>query len=80
MGAKREPKKLSPRMSQLVNAVASLTKEHGYPPSICELASEIKSSKGRAYALSIEAERRGYLTRNRNVHRSMKVVDPSEVE
>ena len=43
---------LSPRMAQLVDAVGKLTAKHGYPPTVRELAEEIKVAPGRAATLA----------------------------
>lgn len=66
---------LSPRMTQLVEAVVRLTAKHGYPPTVRELAEEINAAPGRAAALAAEAERRGRLTRTPRAHRSLRVVE-----
>lgn len=66
---------LSPRMSELVNAVAALTAKNGFPPSLREVAEEMGVGHPRAAFLAAEAERRGRLTRTPRAHRSLRVVE-----
>jgi len=66
---------LSPRMSQLVEAVGKLTAKNGYPPTLRELAEEMGVGHPRVVTLAAEAERRGRLARTPRVHRSLRVVD-----
>lgn len=69
-----KPLPLSPRMAQLVDAVAKITAERGIAPSLAEIGKAMGITPHRARVLAAEAERRGRLTHTPRVHRSWRVV------
>jgi Mn-dependent DtxR family transcriptional regulator len=64
---------LSPRMRDLVKAVARLTEQRGYPPSIIELAAALKVHPSRVTELAHAAKARGALLMEPRQARSIRV-------
>jgi DNA-directed RNA polymerase specialized sigma subunit len=70
-------KQLTPRMRELVKAVAALTEKRGIPPTITEVAGAMGVSASRVQQLRDEAEARGGLVCDRRIPRSMRLANPS---
>jgi hypothetical protein len=68
---------LTPRMRDLVNAVDTLTKARGIPPSLTEVAAKMGVHPSRAGQLAVAAEARGGLARDPRIPRSMRVPNRS---
>jgi repressor LexA len=67
----------TPRQTEVLAAIASLTKAKGYPPTLRELgeALGIRSTNGVNDHLDA-LERKGLIARDSNVARSVRVVRP----
>jgi hypothetical protein len=67
------PKGLTPRMRDLVQAVASLTEARGIAPSLEELARELRVHPSRVQRLACGAEASGALVRDARIPRSLRL-------
>lgn len=67
----------SPRMLDLCRAVRTLTARRGIPPTIVEVASELRVHPSRAQRLAVDAEARGAVTREPRIARSLRVILPA---
>lgn len=67
---------LTPRQTDLVNAVRRHWADRGLPPSLRELADELELSLGRTCTLVQECEAKGAVQRDPGVYRSIRVVVP----
>lgn len=68
---------LTPRMCDLVKAVATLTEKRGIPPTIMEVAARMGVHPTRVAQLAVAAAARGGLLRDPRIPRSMRVPNPS---
>ena len=68
---------LTPRMRDLVKAVATLTERRGIPPTITEVAGQMGVHPTRVAQLAVAAAARGGLLRDPRIARSMRVPNPS---
>lgn len=68
------PKQLTPRQKQLCRALDRLTGEHGYAPSVKELAGELKVSVTRCHALLRSTATKGAIASTPGVARSWRTV------
>jgi SOS-response transcriptional repressor LexA len=69
---------LSPRQRDFARAVATLTKQRGFPPTLAEVAKELSVSLPRAAQLATTCQARGAVTREPRVARSLRVVRPAK--
>ena len=67
---------LTPRMCDLVKAVATLTEKRGIPPTITEVAARMGVHPTRVAQLAVAAAARGGLVRDPRIPRSMRVPNP----
>jgi SOS-response transcriptional repressor LexA len=67
---------LTDRQAQLCATIDRLATERGYPPSMSEVADEMRFSISRIAELARSAERKGALTRAPGIARSWRVVKP----
>lgn len=65
---------LSPRQRELVDTIASMTNERGFPPTLREISAKLGVHFSRAATLAGYAERRGWLTHEPRVARSWRVL------
>jgi hypothetical protein len=65
--------KLSPRMRDLCRAVETLTEKRGIPPSMTEVARELRVHPSRVQQLAIKAAARGAIVREAGIPRSLRV-------
>lgn len=65
--------KLTPRMHDLCRAVEALTEKRGIPPSMTEVARELRLHPSRVQQLAVDAEARGAITREARIPRSLRV-------
>ena len=72
-----QPPLLSRRQEQLVETIAKLTADRGYPPSMREVATAMNVSFGRVGQLARTTEAKGAIARDPNVARSWRVVHPA---
>jgi len=70
-------KPLTPRMCDLVKAVATLTEKRGIPPTITEVAARMGVHPTRVAQLAVAAAARGGLVRDPRIPRSMRVPNPA---
>jgi len=68
---------LTPRMRDLVRAVAALTEKRGIPPTITEVAARMGVHPTRVAQLAVAAAARGGLVRDPRIPRSMRVPNSS---
>ena len=68
---------LTPRMCDLVKAVATLTETRGIPPTITEVAARMGVHPTRVAQLAVAAAARGGLLRDPRIPRSMRVPNSS---
>jgi len=68
---------LTPRMCDLVKAVATLTEKRGIPPTITEVAARMGVHPTRVAQLAVAAAARGGLVRDPRIPRSMRVPNSS---
>lgn len=68
---------MTPRESQLLDAVERLTADHGYPPAMRELAGELGVSLTRVKQLLDSCEEQGRIRRSPRVARCYRVVRPT---
>jgi hypothetical protein len=68
---------LTPRMCDLVKAVARLTEQRGIPPTITEVAARMGLHPTRVAQLAVAAAARGGLVRDPRIPRSMRVPNPA---
>lgn len=71
-----KPVPLSPRMVDFCRAVETLTERRGIPPSLTEIAQELRVHPSRAQKLALDAEARGAIVREPRIPRSMRVATP----
>jgi repressor LexA len=70
---------LTSRQRRILNAVRDYYQEHGYPPSLREIATlaGLSSPSSVQYQLG-ELERMGWIRRHPNRPRALIVLDPSD--
>lgn len=72
-----KPKKLTPRVRQLVETVAAMTEERGYPPTRDEVGEALRVSRTQVSRLAVQARDAGALELPEGLRRrSWKVVSP----
>jgi repressor LexA len=71
----RDTSELSPRQRRILEMIRAYSAQNGYPPSIREIgeATGISSTSVVSYNLAI-LQRKGYLTREREVSRGLRLV------
>lgn len=72
---------LSPRQRRILMVIRDFTAEYGYPPTIRQIgeAVGISSTSVVSYNLGV-LQRRGYLTRDRDVSRGLRLVEDQDAE
>jgi repressor LexA len=72
---------LTPRQRKILSVIRDFTAEYGYPPTIRQIgeAVDISSTSVVSYNLSV-LQRKGYLTRDRDVSRGLRLVEDQDVE
>ncbi len=72
---------LSSRQEHIVNFIREFMAEYGYPPSIRQIGGDvgISSTSVVSYNLNV-LQRKGYITRTREISRSVRLVDPDDNE
>lgn len=68
---------LSPRQRQFVETIARLTADRGFPPTLREIAREMKVHFTRAHQLARSTEWKGFVRREPKVARSLRVTKPA---
>jgi hypothetical protein len=66
----------TPKQLNILNLVKKYTLEHGYAPTLAELAIELKVSTVTVFEHLEALERKGALTRRRHEARSIELKDP----
>jgi repressor LexA len=77
----RRIRPLTDRQYQMLDAIDGYTRCHGMPPTIAELRQKLCVSNFRIMQLLYALETKGYITRSRRHHRSVKIlryVQPSQ--
>ncbi|OGO04188.1 MAG: repressor LexA [Chloroflexi bacterium RBG_13_56_8] len=72
----RDRSKLSQRQSKMLEMIRDFTLEYGYPPTIRQIGEEvgISSTSVVSYNLNV-LQRKGYLLRDREISRGLRLVD-----
>lgn len=72
---------LTPRQRRIIMVIRDFTAEYGYPPTIRQIgeAVGISSTSVVSYNLSV-LQRKGYLTRDRDVSRGLRLVEDEDAE
>jgi len=70
---------LTDRQAEVWTFIRAYTVEHGYPPTVQELADHLLLSRANALDHVERLVRKGYVRRDFGVARSLVAVDPSEV-
>jgi SOS-response transcriptional repressor LexA len=77
----RPPRPLTARQYETLEAIDGYTRSNGMPPTIAELHQKLRVSNARVLQLLYALETKGYITRSRWQHRSVKIlryVQPSQ--
>lgn len=69
---------LSPRQRQLCETLERLTAARGFPPSLAEIATEMRIDTSRACQLAHTTKAKGWLVSEPRVARSWRVVKPAK--
>lgn len=68
---------MSPRQKDLVGTIERMTREHGYPPTMAEVAKSMNVSRTRIDTLARECQRKGALAWQPGKARSWKILQSS---
>lgn len=70
-----QPKPITDRQQQVLNAIVDFHNQHGYPPTYTELAARIGVASGNAAAEHLKAlQKKGYITIATGTARGIKVI------
>ncbi len=72
-----DPLTLTPRQQEFCDAIDRLTTSRGFPPTVKEAAAAIGVNASRGHGLVYVLERKGRLTREPRIPRSLQVVKPA---
>jgi SOS-response transcriptional repressor LexA len=72
-----DPLALTPRQRDFLNTIERLTRDRGFPPTIAEASRALNLHPSRGASLVWTLARKGALTREPRIPRSLRVVRPA---
>lgn len=67
---------LSSRQQRIIDFIREFTAEYGYPPSIRQIGNQVGISSTSVVSYNLDVlQRKGYISRTREISRSVKLVD-----
>ena len=72
-----DPLSLTPRQRDFLNTIERLTRDRGFPPTIAEASRALNLHPSRGASLVWTLARKGALTREPRIPRSLRVVPPA---
>lgn len=74
---RHDPLALTPRQRDFLNTIERLTQDRGFPPTIAEASRVLNLHPSRGASLVWTLARKGALTREPRIPRSLRVVRPA---
>lgn len=72
------PRNLTPKQAAILEFIRAYSHEHGYAPTLQEIADSRGTTVPTAHEHLKQLERKGYLYRNRYDHRGLVAIPPME--